>query len=71
MNRKLFSRKFALTLGAVLVAVGGAVTGEATWNQAVWATVTAVLGYVGVEGARDILITRPYEPRVPEVAIKD
>jgi hypothetical protein len=72
MREKVFSRKFALTLGAVLVAVGSAVTGETTWNQAVWATVASVLGYVGIEGARDIRIARPYEPRaVPDVVIRD
>ena len=48
------SRKFLLTVGAVLVAVGSALHGDTTWSQAVWATVAAVLGYVGIEGARDI-----------------
>ena len=51
---KFTSRKFLLTLGAVMVAVGSALSGEITWSQTVWATVTAVLGYVGIEGVRDI-----------------
>ncbi len=54
---KFTSRKFLLTLGAVLVAVGSALNGEITWSQTVWASVTAVLGYVGIEGARDIKAT--------------
>ncbi|OPZ83917.1 MAG: hypothetical protein BWY76_02066 [bacterium ADurb.Bin429] len=54
---KFTSRKFLLTLGVVMVAVGGALTGEITWSQTVWATVTAVLGYVGIEGVRDIKAT--------------
>lgn len=54
---KFTSRKFLLTVGATLVAVGSALGGEISWSQAIWATVTAVLGYVGIEGARDIKAT--------------
>lgn len=54
MLEKLKSRKFLLTLGAVMVAVGSALTGDTAWSQAVWAVIVAVLGYVGIEGIRDI-----------------
>ena len=55
---KFTSRKFLLAVGAILVAVGGALSGETTWSQATWATVAATLGYLGVEGARDIRLTK-------------
>ena len=42
-----------MTLGAVLVATGTALTGEVDWTQALIAIVVAVLGYIGVEGAAD------------------
>jgi ABC-type protease/lipase transport system fused ATPase/permease subunit len=51
---KFTSRKFLLTLGAILGIIGAALTGEITWAQAVWPIILAVLGYVGIEGVADI-----------------
>jgi len=45
-----------------MVAIGSALTGEMQWGQAVWACVVAVLGYVGVEGVRDIKLANPTPP---------
>jgi hypothetical protein len=41
MGTWLRSRKFKLTLGAVLAAVAGGVTGQMTWGQVIWAVVLA------------------------------
>jgi hypothetical protein len=35
------SRKFKLTMGAVLAAVAGGLTGQMTWSQVIWAVVVA------------------------------
>ena len=51
--KKFSSRKFLLTLGAVLTALGAALSGQIEWTQAITAVVIAILGYVGVEGAAD------------------
>jgi hypothetical protein len=37
------SRKFKLTLGAVLAAVAGGLTGQMTWSQVIWAVVLAFM----------------------------
>ena len=56
---KITSRKFLLTVGAVCTALGGALSGQLPWTQAVWGIIVAVLGYTGIEGARDIRATIP------------
>ena len=42
MKSLLISRKFNLTIAAVLGAVAGAVSGEMTWSQAIFASIGAI-----------------------------
>jgi hypothetical protein len=64
---KLGSRKLWLTVGAVLIAVGSVLHGDITWAQALWPIVSAVLGYVGAEGAADVAraLVNPTPPGPP------
>lgn len=52
---KLKSRKFQLALGAVLISLGSALSGQLDWGQAINAIIAVVLGYNVVEGARDVV----------------
>ena len=47
------SRKFLLTLGAVLTNIGGALTGDISWNIAIPAITVAVAGWVTAQGKVD------------------
>ena len=49
---KLKSRKFQLALGAVLISLGSALSGQLDWGQAINAIIAVVLGYNVVEGER-------------------
>jgi hypothetical protein len=51
--KRLTSRKFWLTVSAVVAAITAMVSGEMETGEAVWAIVTAVGAYVGVEGLGD------------------
>lgn len=50
---KFKSRKFLMALGAALVALGSALTGALTWEQAIQAVVAAVIAFIVGEGAVD------------------
>lgn len=52
-TERLTSRPFLLTVGAVLTAVGTAVSGETTWFESLAAIVTAVGIFTGGESYRD------------------
>jgi len=52
-KQRLTSRKFLLTLGAILSSFGAAFAGEITWFQAIIAITISTMGYVGVEGYAD------------------
>jgi hypothetical protein len=47
------SRKFLLTLGAVLTNIGGGLTGDISWNIAIPAITVAVAGWVTAQGKVD------------------
>ena len=51
---KFRSRKFLAFLGAVLIAIGGILTGEVTVLQGLIAIVTSAVVYMGAEGAVDV-----------------
>ena len=53
-KQRLTSRKFLLTLGAILTALGAGFSGQMDWAQVILAIVVSVLGYIGIEGAADI-----------------
>lgn len=50
---KLYSRKLWLVVGVAVTALCSAAAGQESWQQAIWQTVSAVLGYLGVQGAID------------------
>lgn len=56
---KFKSRKFLAMIGAVLAAVGTALTGQVEWSTALTTILIAVMGYVGIEGAIDYKTARP------------
>ena len=53
-KQRLTSRKFLLTLGAILTALGAGFSGQMDWAQVILAIVVSVLGYIGIEGAADV-----------------
>ena len=55
---KVKSRKFQLTLGALLSILGTALMGQIEWKEAITAIVTTVLGYIAVQGAVDYQVAR-------------
>lgn len=60
---KFKSRKFLMALGAVLTALGAALSGTLPWNDAMNAIVAVVIGYGVVEGTRDVV--KAYKDVVP------
>jgi len=52
--QRLTSRKFLLTLGAILTALGAGFSGQMDWAQVILAIVVSALGYIGIEGAADV-----------------
>jgi len=58
-KERLKSRKFLSMVGAVLIALGSAISGAIEWSQAVTTVILAVLAYIGVEGAIDYKTAKP------------
>jgi len=54
----LKSKKFQAFLGGILIALGSALAGKLSWNQAIISIVVLVLGYLGIEGSVDIARAR-------------
>ena len=61
---KLQSRKFQLAIGSILMSLGGALSGQMDWTQAIIAIVVTSLAYMGVEGAVDVAYARKEETPV-------
>jgi hypothetical protein len=57
--KKFTSRKFLVTLGTVMVAAGGAISGQTEWGHALLAIVPVVLAYLGIQGAADVKAGAP------------
>jgi hypothetical protein len=53
--QRLQSRKFLLTLAAAILLATAALAHKMTWDDAITKFVYLALGYLGVEGAIDIL----------------
>lgn len=54
-GNRLLSRKFILALVAGFVAFGNALWDWGLSTEEVWAIITPLLGYIGIEGAADIV----------------
>jgi len=52
---KFFSRKFLLALGGAACSLFLGITGMIDWKTAITLIITAIGGYVGIEGIADII----------------
>lgn len=57
LKKRLTSRKLWLTVMAVLIAMSAGLAGQMTWPDVVDAIIKAVIAYVAVEGASDVVST--------------
>lgn len=57
ISERFKSRKFLLTLGACLSAIGGGLTGAIEWSHAINAIIASVVAYVAAEGTNDAIKT--------------
>ena len=54
---RLSSRKFLLTVCAILASIFAALAEQITWDQALDAITKVVMAFIGVEGVRDAMDT--------------
>ena len=54
LKMRLSSRKFLGFAGTLLMLTASVLTGDARWSDITWPAVTALLGYLGVQGAIDL-----------------
>lgn len=57
LKNRLTSRKFLMTIGAVVALVLMGVTGQMEWNDVMEKMSYLVLGYISIEGGNDIVKT--------------
>jgi Na+/H+ antiporter NhaC len=55
IKSRFTSRKFMLVLGAVLVALGSALSGQIEWYKAIDTIMTSVIAYLVAEGGTDVV----------------